>query len=146
MKGNYSSSFGHLIGSESLLIYTDSDTSSELNISNFFTGESNKWIHIVQTFNGDQITVYKNSQTNNNYKNASGITLTTNLNALYIGNNSGSNYFLDGFMDNVRIYDSVLTTSQIKQNYIAGLNSLLANNNISQEEYNQRLDSLSQND
>jgi len=48
-----------------------------------------------------------------------------------------------GLIDDVRIYNTALSTSQIKQEYIAGLNSLLANNNISKEEYDQRLNSLS---
>ena len=47
-------------------------------------------------------------------------------------------------IDDVRFYDAVLTTAQIKQEYIAGLNSLLANNNISKEEYDQRLNNLAQ--
>ncbi|MDD3287318.1 MAG: prepilin-type N-terminal cleavage/methylation domain-containing protein [Bacteroidales bacterium] len=46
-------------------------------------------------------------------------------------------------IDDVRFYNAALSSSQIKQNYIAGLNSLLANNNISKEEYDQRLNSLS---
>ena len=61
----------------------------------------------------------------------------------FIGNNSvnGSRSF-HGLIDDVRIYNSILSTSQIKQEYIAGLNSLLANNNISKEEYDQRLSFL----
>jgi len=54
-----------------------------------------------------------------------------------------SHYFI-GFLDDVRIYSSALSTSQIKQEYIAGLNSLLAND-ISKEEYDQRLNVLAQN-
>ena len=46
---------------------------------------------------------------------------------------------MNGLIDDVRIYNAVLSTSQIKQNYIAGLNSMLANGNISKEEYNKRL-------
>ena len=57
---------------------------------------------------------------------------------------SGSSYFFSGILDDVRIYNAALSTSQIKQEYIAGLNSLLANNNISKEEYDQRLNNLAQ--
>jgi len=49
----------------------------------------------------------------------------------------------NGLIDDVRIYNEALSTSQIKQEYVAGLNSLLANNNISKEEYKQRLNALS---
>ena len=51
---------------------------------------------------------------------------------------------MNGLIDDVRIYKAALTAAQIKQEYIAGLNSLLANNNISKEEYDQRLNSLAQ--
>jgi len=47
-----------------------------------------------------------------------------------------------GSIDDMRIYKGVLTSSQIKQQYVAGLDSLLSNGNISKEEYNERLNSL----
>jgi prepilin-type N-terminal cleavage/methylation domain-containing protein len=47
-----------------------------------------------------------------------------------------------GRVDDVRVYDYILTSSQIKQNYIAGLNSMLANGNISKEEYSKRIKNL----
>ena len=52
----------------------------------------------------------------------------------------------NGLIDDVRIYNAALSSSQIKQEYIAGLNSLLANNNISKEEYLSRIENLSLND
>jgi len=55
--------------------------------------------------------------------------------------NSGS-YPVNGLIDDVRIYNAALSSSQIKQNYIAGLNSLLANGNISKEDYNERINNL----
>jgi len=64
-----------------------------------------------------------------------------NLDSMAIGRRfyPESPQFFNGLIDDVRIYNSALTTAQIKQEYIAGLNSLLANNNISKEEYNQRI-------
>ncbi|MGI6340770.1 MAG: hypothetical protein ACOX0B_01015 [Minisyncoccales bacterium] len=47
-------------------------------------------------------------------------------------------------MDDVRIYNAALSSSQIKQNYIAGLGSLLSKELISKEEYNARIEALSQ--
>jgi len=47
-----------------------------------------------------------------------------------------------GFVDDIRIYNGAICSSQIKQEYVAGLNSLLANNNISKEEYNLQIESL----
>jgi len=50
--------------------------------------------------------------------------------------------YFNGSLDEFRIYDIALSSSQIKQNYIAGLNSLLGNGNISKEEYNERINAL----
>jgi hypothetical protein len=47
-------------------------------------------------------------------------------------------------LDDIRIYDTVLSSSTIKQKYIAGLNSMLANGDMSDEEYNQRIENLAQ--
>jgi len=50
--------------------------------------------------------------------------------------------FFNGLMDDVRIYNAALSSAQIKQNYIADLNSMLANGNMSKEEYNERINIL----
>jgi len=132
-----------IISNRNLIIYTDNDSSPELYIDNFFSSsEIDTWVHIVQTFSESQITVYKNSQTNSTFKSSSNIELTTNKSALWFGCDAGSNYFLNGIMDNVRIYNAALSSAQIKQNYIADLNSMLANGNMSKEEYNERINIL----
>jgi len=51
---------------------------------------------------------------------------------------------LKGSMDDVRIYDSAISTSQIKQQYVAGLDSLLNKKIISKEDYNERINQLAQ--
>ena len=66
--------------------------------------------------------------------------LGANASPFFIGRRL-TGYF-NGLIDGVRIYNTVLSSSQIKEQYVAGLNSLLANNNISKEEYNQRLNAL----
>ena len=66
----------------------------------------------------------------------------TEVNNFYLGRSLSSRSG-DQIIDETRIYKAALTTSEIKQEYIAGLNSLLASNSISKEEYNQRLESLS---
>jgi len=50
--------------------------------------------------------------------------------------------YFDGAIDDIRIYGAVLSSSQIKQNYIAGLDSLLSQGSISKEDYNQRINEL----
>ncbi len=48
----------------------------------------------------------------------------------------------NGCMDEVKVYNAALSSAQIKQNYIAGLNSMLSNGTISKEEYNERISTL----
>jgi len=47
-----------------------------------------------------------------------------------------------GLLDEIRMFNAVLSSSQIKQNYIAGLNSMLSNGTVSEEEYNERINEL----
>jgi len=63
----------------------------------------------------------------------------------YLGRDIGLSRSGEQIMDDARIYNSALSTSQIKQEYIAGLNSLLASNSISEKEYNERINSLALN-
>jgi len=50
--------------------------------------------------------------------------------------------FLNGFIDDFKVYDSILNLVQVKQNYIAGLDSLLSQKSISKVDYNQRINEL----
>jgi hypothetical protein len=56
---------------------------------------------------------------------------------------NANNYLFGGLIDDVRIYNAALSSAQIKQNYIAGLNSMFANGNMSKQEYNERINNLS---
>jgi len=104
---------------------------------------ANSWSHIVIVRNLDpsvmKVTRYINGQKIGD--------TTAYFAQAYASANSfliGDGYLpsFKGKLDDIRIYNTALSTSQIKQNYIAGLNSLLANNNISKEEYDQRLNNL----
>lgn len=67
--------------------------------------------------------------------------------SLAIGNGSTvtTDQIINGYIDDVRLYNAVLSSSQIKQNYVAGLNLMLANRSMPEEEYNQRIESLGSN-
>jgi len=56
-----------------------------------------------------------------------------------------TNNFFNGLIDDVRIYNAAISSSQIKQQYVAGLDSLLSKNLISLEEYNEKINSLASN-
>lgn len=106
----------------------------------------NQWNFVVVTFNSSGRKIYANG-VDVTATGGSETGLPPNIaSAARIGNRAGAtDRTFDGFIDDVRIYDAALSSSQIRQNYIAGLNSMLANGNISKEEYNQRIESLASN-
>jgi prepilin-type N-terminal cleavage/methylation domain-containing protein len=59
------------------------------------------------------------------------------------GNSAPYNEFR-GHIDDVRFFNAAIPTSQIQEQYYAGLNSLLINGNISREEYLNRINSIAQ--
>ncbi len=61
---------------------------------------------------------------------------------LLIGALTPTSYAFKGYIDDVRIYNSALSNAQIKQNYIAGLDSMLKSGSLSKDEYNERLQTL----
>ncbi|MFA5013808.1 MAG: LamG-like jellyroll fold domain-containing protein [Candidatus Paceibacterota bacterium] len=61
------------------------------------------------------------------------------------GKESNGYYPLNGLIDDVRIYNAAMPTSQIQQNYFTGLNKLFAKNIITQQDYNNRFTELSTN-
>ena len=99
------------------------------------------WNHIVYTYDGYKEKIYINSEFDEKV-NSGNIRTGTSSVAIGIGQSSYPFYHFNGLIDGVRIYNAALSTAQIKQEYIAGLNSLLANNSISKEEYDQRLNNL----
>ena len=65
--------------------------------------------------------------------------ITVNANNFYVGEYGGGTYRFSGLIDNVRLYSAAIPVSQIKEQYYAGLNSLLINGGITKEEYLSRL-------
>lgn len=63
--------------------------------------------------------------------------------AVRIGQRSGGDdRTFDGYIDEARFFNALIPTSQIKEQYCAGLNQLLAKGSITQEEYSQRVSEL----
>jgi prepilin-type N-terminal cleavage/methylation domain-containing protein len=106
----------------------------------YFTGYDNKWILI--TISADYVNnivyFYRNGELL-----SPGISMTTPVKPITtytrIGAYTSTQYPIFGYLDEIRIYDAMVPTSQIKEHYYAGLNNLLANGNINKEEYKQRL-------
>ena len=137
----------------SLMIYNDSTTndhialyyctSSALTILNSNIKVSKNWMHVVGVQNGTSVKIYVNGAEANSVNNGGIFGVSTPTNAIIGAFSVGpAEYFLDGLIDEVRIYDAALSSAQIKQNYIAGLDSLLSKGSISKEDYNQRINAL----
>lgn len=55
---------------------------------------------------------------------------------------SYNGFYFNGSMDDIRIFNSVMSTSQIREQYYAGLNNLIINESIDKEEYFSRVNLL----
>lgn len=109
--------------------------------------QKDKWYYLVGTYEkvSKKMTLYIDG----NYNSSTVITgctdysITTNSNHAVIANYSAFN----GLIDDVRIYNAAMPTSQIREQYYAGLNGLLFGGGMTEEEYLERLariDSLAQ--
>ena len=107
--------------------------------STSFVKDFNVWHHWIITYNGSQVLIYRDGMADSNGLQSKTLNFTSGK--LLLGGNSVSRF--NSLIDDVRIYNSALSSSQIKQNYIAGLNSMLANGNISKKEFSERINSLS---
>ncbi|MFA5080103.1 MAG: LamG-like jellyroll fold domain-containing protein [Candidatus Paceibacterota bacterium] len=99
---------------------------------------ASKWQHIVYTCNGTTITrdmdIYVNG-----VKKGTIAAGNSQMGFNYLGIGTNSTYNFQGKIDNVRLYNNTLSASQVRGQYYAGLNELLASGGITKEEYQQRL-------
>ena len=103
----------------------------------------NKWQHMVVVFDrmAGKVYSYVNGVKQSGFINISAVTgdvRTTQ--AVAFGNESG--WYLDGFVDEVRVYNAALTASAVREDYLAGVEKLLADNQITQQEYEKRIADL----
>jgi prepilin-type N-terminal cleavage/methylation domain-containing protein len=99
-----------------------------------------EWMYIVGTYDENSIKIYVNGALIKTT--TTGTLSNTSIDALHLGQKVDGTQKINAVIDDVRIYNAALSSSQIKQNYIAGLNSMLANGNISKQEYNERINAL----
>jgi prepilin-type N-terminal cleavage/methylation domain-containing protein len=101
----------------------------------------NTWAHIVATWDGVTKKIFINGvQDASTQAETAPIDLTTGK--FVIGAYANGNYSFDGYIDEVRIYNSALTASAVREDYIAGLDQLLAKGAIAKQDYQQRLSEL----
>ncbi|HOI60377.1 MAG TPA: prepilin-type N-terminal cleavage/methylation domain-containing protein [Candidatus Pacearchaeota archaeon] len=131
------SNFACKIGISSLSTkpyFYNSLTGSIMANTNLQTG---KWYFLTFTRDKDAIYVFIDGKKDGS---GSATALNSSSEVFSIGNYSSE--YTRGLIDDLRIYNAALSSAQIKQNYIAGLNSMISNGNISKEEYNERINTL----
>ena len=121
-------------------------TSSDWSYSNYSYNDINDglWHHIVGTYDGNYIKLYVDGLEQGDPVLYSGMMPSMDSIFLIGSRNRTPSSLFNGLIDDVRIYKAALPSSQIKQQYVAGLDSLLANGSIDKEEYAERLNSLAQ--
>ena len=123
-----------------------------LGVSDSVTSSSNlilnQWNLVVGTYdkNGgsNNLKIYLNGVLSNQ-KTATG-SISTAGNPIFFGvaDLGWTTVGFVGQVDEVRLYNKVMPTSQIKEYYYAGLNSLLANGSINAKEYGEKMNSIAQ--
>ena len=109
------------------------------------TSYSKEWTHVVTTWKKENGQLKGKIFVNGLPLSTDFINFSAEQNGTYIAIMSfttGGEQFGLGTVDDVKYYNAVLSSSQIKQNYIAGLDSLLSNGNISKEEHNEKINAL----
>ncbi len=98
----------------------------------------NKWLYVCSTNGNNVVRIYING----NMENSANIEKTIS-GIIILGKHFSSNAeYFRGTLDELLLYNDSISSSQIKQNYIAGLNSMLSNGSISKKEYNERINTL----
>lgn len=107
----------------------------------------NAWHLIGFTFNAGTLKLYRDGieDTSVTKNKQDALTIYNSTADIMIGAQSGLTGYFNGSIDEVRLYNAAIPTSQIRENYLAGIKQLLAKGGITQDEYNQRIASLRQN-
>jgi len=116
----------------------------DLNSTNFDLRDNNwHYIGFIRDLSKNKMQIYIDGK--GNASTGAGTTLNINW-PLRIGGDFRATPGIPfhGFIDDIRIYHGALSLTQIKQNYIAGLDSLLSSGSISREEYNNRVSELAE--
>jgi prepilin-type N-terminal cleavage/methylation domain-containing protein len=109
----------------------------------------NTWYNIVVVFDRDGLAqAYINGIKQTGYSlniSAQQGSITNSMN-YRVGAPEATLFRLAGKMDEFRVYNAMISISQIKQQYYLGLNNLLFNKGISKKDYNERINLISINE
>jgi hypothetical protein len=127
------------------VVISDNGTYDSGHIKDYRTSASvfnNEWCLVGFTFNAGTLKLYVNGKEESTQKSANPITVisihdsTANMViGSYLDSNSPATPF-NGLIDEILLYNAVMSESQIKQNYLSGLNNLYARGLVNEIEYN----------
>lgn len=100
----------------------------------------NKWNYIAWTYDGATSKAYVNTTINSTSK--TGAISYESDDDLYIGFSKYGVLYYQGLIDNVRIYNSAVPTSEIREHYYADINRLFARGELSRIEYVNRIEEI----
>jgi prepilin-type N-terminal cleavage/methylation domain-containing protein len=98
---------------------------------------SGKWTHVVVVYDGRYGKIYIDSILLAGPKDFGSVgEIDSSTNSLGIGAYGSGTTLFTGLIDEVQVYNTAISETAIKQNYLSGLNSLHANGLITEKEYN----------
>jgi len=101
---------------------------------------SNKWKQMGYTWNGSTARLIDDGNFVSTTLSLNGTIGSTVANSI----GSGNGYF-KGLIDELRIYSKAVSSWEIKQDYYAGLNKLMAKDEMEKQEYSQKMNQLASN-
>jgi len=104
----------------------------------------NTWQYVLVTRTGTNLKHYRNGVIDGETTKA-GIGANIDNAVSQIIGTGGTLSPFTGNIDDIRLYNAAIPTSQIKEQYYLGLNNLLAIGNITQEQYQDRIEKLAMN-
>lgn len=100
-------------GSSTNLTWNIANGSSSSLVNSNTSLSLNTWYHIACTYDGTKLRIYVNGVEDNSVDTS----LIPNYDSakLYIGSSNGNIYYLNGFLNDVRIYDHCLSAKEVKE-------------------------------
>jgi prepilin-type N-terminal cleavage/methylation domain-containing protein len=117
-------------------VYYDTNLGNPMTI---YSGAINQgqWKYITVVYDGSYLKLYIDGT----FKIQVARSGTFSGGNLVVGSNGISRYWY-GLIDDIRIYNAAMPTSQIKEQYYIGLNKLLSKGEITKEEYSNKIEDL----
>jgi prepilin-type N-terminal cleavage/methylation domain-containing protein len=139
--GNYGYALTRLNSTSKIRFETYSTTAGDW-LASTSTFNDNNWHYVVGTWDGTINAAGKKIYIDGTLD-SQGTSLISVIGQpsyeFRVGKDGAGNYKFNGLIDDVRIYNTAIPTSQIKEQYYAGLNKLLINGSITKEEYALRI-------